>query len=197
MMRRSLWGTAICITLLLAGLPLAYKLWPAAVPAAARIGEVAGSFELVDHQGRRIDQNSFAERWVLLSFGFTHCPDVCPTTLATVAKTLDKLGPRSQHLQPVFITLDPERDSPQLLQRYTGFFDPRIIGLSGNVQQVRQAADAYGVYVARREASGTYLLDHTTSLYLVAPDGRLVELFAQNVTPEHLASSIGDYLDAN
>ncbi|WP_158620920.1 SCO family protein [Pseudomonas sp. o96-267] len=196
-MRRSLWGTAICITLLLAGLPLAYKLWPAAVPAAARIGEVAGSFELVDHQGRRIDQNSFAERWVLLSFGFTHCPDVCPTTLATVAKTLDKLGPRSQHLQPVFITLDPERDSPQLLQRYTGFFDPRIIGLSGNVQQVRQAADAYGVYVARREASGTYLLDHTTSLYLVAPDGRLVELFAQNVTPEHLASSIGDYLDAN
>ncbi|PIA67587.1 SCO family protein [Pseudomonas sediminis] len=196
-MRRSLWGTAICISLLLSGLPLAYKLWPAAVPAAARIGEVAGSFELVDHQGRRIDQNSFAERWVLLSFGFTHCPDVCPTTLATVAKTLDKLGPRSQHLQPVFITLDPERDSPQLLQRYTGFFDPRIIGLSGNVQQVRQAADAYGVYVARREANGTYLLDHTTSLYLVAPGGRLVELFAQSVTPEHLASSIGDYLDAN
>lgn len=196
-MRRSLWGTAICISLLLAGLPLAYKLWPAAVPAAARIGEVAGSFELVDHQGRRIDQNSFAERWVLLSFGFTHCPDVCPTTLATVAKTLDKLGPRSQHVQPVFISLDPERDSPQLLQRYTGFFDPRIIGLSGNVQQVRQAADAYGVYVARREANGTYLLDHTTSLYLVAPGGRLVELFAQNVTPEHLASSIGDYLDAN
>ncbi|WP_296270817.1 SCO family protein [Pseudomonas sp. UBA6323] len=196
-MRRSLWGTAICIGLLLAGLPLAYRFWPAAVPPAALVGEVAGAFELVDHQGRLLDQNSFAERWLLLSFGFTHCPDVCPTTLATVAKTLDKLGPSSQHVQPLFITLDPERDSPQLLQRYTGFFDPRILGLSGSVGQVMQAADAYGVYVSRREGSGTYLLDHTTSLYLVAPDGRLVELFAQNVTPEHLASSIGDYLDAD
>ena len=196
-MRRSLGGTAFCMGLRRAGWPRAYRLGRAAVPPAALVGEVAGAFELVDHQGRLLDQNSFAERWLLLSFGFTHCPDVCPTTLATVAKTLDKLGPRSQHVQPLFITLDPERDSPQLLQRYTGFFDPRILGLSGSVGQVMQAADAYGVYVSRREGSGTYLLDHTTSLYLVAPDGRLVELFAQNVTPEHLASSIGDYLDAD
>ena len=196
-MKRSLWRAVICIGLLLAGLPLAYRLWPAAVPPAALVGKVAGPFELVDHQGRRVDQNSFAERWMLLSFGFTHCPDVCPTTLATVATALDKLGPRSRHLQPLFITLDPERDSPQLLQRYTSFFDPRILGLSGSTRQVSQAADAYGVYVSRREAKGTYLLEHSTGLYLVAPDGRLVELFAQNVTPEHLARSIGNHLDAD
>lgn len=165
--------------LLLAGLPVAYLTWPAPVPGVSDGAEVGGRFELVDPQGRRVDERTFAGQWTLVFFGFTHCPDVCPTTLATVSRVMGELGDNAERVQPLFITLDPERDTPAVMGAYTAFFDPRIMGLTGSPAQIRQASDAYGVYAKRVPHGGSYLLDHSTRVYLMRPDGTLAQAFSQ------------------
>lgn len=192
-MNRILITVCAAVLLLLAALPVAYLSWPAPVPVSAAISqgaEIGGPFELLDQDGRPVNESTFSGRWTLVFFGFTHCPDVCPTAMSHVARTLDGLGDQARKIQPLFITLDPERDTPAVLGEYTAFFDKRILGLSGSEAQTRQVADAYSVYFEKVPMGDTYMLDHTATLYLMGPDGQFVQHYSQQMSAEAMAEDI-------
>lgn len=186
-------ASAAIILLLLAALPLSFRLWPAPVPLVAAVEggqRIGGPFELQGSHGRRVTERSFEGQWLLVFFGFTRCADVCPTTLTRIAKLLDHLGEQSTHLQPLFISLDPERDTPEVLAAYTTFFDERIVGLTGSPEQIQQVAEAYGVYVRKVPMGDTYMLDHTGAVYLMNPAGELVSLISLQMTAAEAAREI-------
>lgn len=192
-MKRTWIASAALMLLLLAGLPFAYQLWPARTLVAAAVDAgrpIGGAFELHDQQGRTVTQQSYEGRWLLVFFGFTRCADICPTTLMRIAKVLDGLGERSAQIQPLFISLDPERDTPEVLAAYTSFFDERIVGLTGSPAQIRQVADAYGVYFRKVPMGDTYMLDHTGAVYLMNPDGELASLIPLRMAPADAAREI-------
>ncbi|MBN9009222.1 MAG: SCO family protein, partial [Rhizobiales bacterium] len=133
---------------------------------------VGGPFQLIDTKsGRQVTDRDFRGKWLLVFFGYTHCPDVCPTTLSEIADAMAKLGPLADRIQPLFITVDPLRDTQQTLADYTTAFDPRILGLTGTPDQVAAAASAYKVYYAKRVVGDDYFVDHTGTVYVMRPDG--------------------------
>lgn len=199
-MKNILLGCTVAVLVLLAGLPIAYLTWPAPVPVSAAIREgaqIGGPFALQDHHGRRVTDATFSGRWTLVFFGFTHCPDVCPTTLSHVARVMAGLGEQAERVQPLFITLDPERDTPQVLADYTAFFDRRILGLVGTQDQTRQVADAYNVYFKKVGSGDTYMLDHSTALYLMGPDGTFIRHYAETMPADAMAQDIAERLHAD
>ena len=157
---------------------------------------LGGPFSLVDETGRPVTEASFAGRWMLVYFGFTYCPDVCPTELGAMASALDALGPAADSVVPVFITIDPERDTPAAMADYVSRFHPRLKGLTGTPEQIAEAARRYRVYYAksRRAEAGDYLMDHSSFIYLVGPDGRVRSLFRPETTPESMAAAIAAQL---
>src|SRR6266404_4128906 len=125
---------------------------------------VGGPFELVDHAGHARSEHDFRGKLMLVYFGFTYCPDVCPTDLQAIGLALDKLGKDGESVQPLFITVDPARDTAEHLAQYVPMFHPRLVGLTGNPEAIRRAADAYKVYYAkvpRGKAADDYTVDHT------------------------------------
>jgi cytochrome oxidase Cu insertion factor (SCO1/SenC/PrrC family) len=166
---------------------------PATVPGEIRVGSdvaIGGPFTLVDQDGRRVTDKDFAGRFMLIYFGYTYCPDVCPTELNTMALALDKLGTRVR-IVPVFITIDPARDTPEALKAYLASFGPDFVGLTGTDDEIAAAAKAYRVYYKKGEGEGdTYLMDHTSLLYLVGPDGKLAALFRTGASPDDIAAGI-------
>jgi protein SCO1/2 len=159
---------------------------------------LGGPFTLVDQSGRTVSERDFAGRPLLLYFGYSYCPDVCPTELGTIAAALDAMGPAAERVTPVFITIDPERDTPAALADYVSRFHPRMIGLTGTAEQVAQAARAYRVYYAKvrpRDATD-YLMDHSSFIYFVGPDGRVRSLFRPETTPEAIAGAVAAQLRA-
>lgn len=158
---------------------------------------VGGPFTLVDHTGREVTDETFHGRYALIYFGYTFCPDVCPATLQIVTAALDSLGDKADKIQPVFITVDPERDTVEQMSTYVGYFGDDMIGLTGSVEQVDEVARAYRVYYARAEDPSTteYLMDHTSILYLMGPDGAFVKHFSYGVDPDELAAEIDAYVD--
>ena len=192
-MNRTLTICCLGLLLLIAGLPVAYLSWPAPVPASAAIDEgkvIGGPFELQDHNGRRVTDKTFHGDWTLMFFGFTHCPDICPTTLAQIGAVLDSLGTQADHLQPLFVSLDPERDTPEILAGYIHHFDERILGLTGTQAQIDAMSDAYRVYARKVPLGGSYTLDHSAVMYLIGPDGELVSHFTQPVEAYAMARTI-------
>lgn len=164
-----------------------------AAATAGRYDSIGGPFELVDQTGRPVTRDSFAGDYVLMSFGFTSCPDVCPTELSRMATTMDLLGADAERVRPVFITVDPERDTAAALADYVGRFHPRMIGLTGTPEQVAAAARAYRVYYDKVEQEGGhYTMDHSTFLYLLGPDGRTLEVLSHGTSPDELADRIRD-----
>jgi protein SCO1/2 len=167
------------------------------VPAAGGVQlpqgvALGGPFRLTDHTGRAVTEQDFAGRWLLVYFGYTFCPDVCPTELGAMADALDLLGPEGERVTPVFITIDPERDTPEALADYVSRFHPRMVGLTGSAEQVAEAARRYRVYFARaRSADHTdYLMDHSSFVYLVGPEGRVHSLFRPGTAPEAMAAAL-------
>lgn len=159
---------------------------------------LGGPFTLVDHTGRTVTERDFAGRALLLYFGYTYCPDVCPTELGTVAAALDAMGPEAERVTPVFVTIDPERDTPEAMADYVSRFHPRMIGLTGSAEQVAAAARAFRVYYAKvtpRDSSG-YLMDHSSFIYFVGPDGRVRSLFRPETAPEAIAAAVTAQLRA-
>jgi protein SCO1/2 len=163
-----------------------------AVPQQLASLAIGGKFTLTGPGGATVTQASYPGKWRIVYFGYTTCPDVCPTTLQTIAAALRDLGPLADKVVPLFITVDPDRDTAAVMQRYTGLFDKRIIGLTGTKAQVRQAEHAYRVYAAKVPQLGTdvYLMDHTSLVYLMNPSGRLAALFDREVTPAALAARL-------
>lgn len=157
--------------------------------------EINSRYLLMDTKGRAITNEDFPGRFQLIAFGYTFCPDICPTTLAEMALVMEKLGERAKRLQPIFVTVDPERDTPEALKRYTEFFHPAIIGLTGSPQLVRRVADHFKVRYEKHLEPGAsadkYSVDHSAGMYLLGPDGRFLLKFAYAVPPQEIAERIG------
>lgn len=152
---------------------------------------VGGPFQLLDAgSGRQVTDRDFRGKWLLVFFGYTRCPDVCPTTLSDIAGALTTLGPLAEQIQPLFITVDPERDTQQVLADYTVAFDPRIVGLTGTPEQVAVAAKAYKAYYAKRVIGDDYFMDHTATVYVMRPDSSYDRSFLSSSDSSDMAKRL-------
>jgi protein SCO1/2 len=153
---------------------------------------VGGPFSLTDMDGHAVTDATYRGRWMLVYFGYAYCPDICPTELQTISTVLDQLGPEAVKIAPLFITIDPQRDTPQALAQYVKLFDSRLIGLTGTPEQTAQAAKAYRVYAARVTSKGLngYLIDHTSFVYLMDPDGKLRTVFSPETSVMDMVAAV-------
>ena len=166
---------------------------PAASPSE-QTSSVGGPFQLVDQGGAPVTEAALKGKWSVVFFGYTFCPDVCPTTLTALGRTVDQLGPKAADLRVVFITVDPARDTPDKMKAYltSPVFPKGVIGLTGTPEQVAKAAKAYKVYYQKAGTGSDYSMDHSTALYLMDPKGRFNRVIANGVTPEEMARQISD-----
>jgi protein SCO1/2 len=159
---------------------------------------IVARYLLRDVNGRAVTEGDFAGRFQLITFGYTYCPDICPTTLVEMADILKRLGDAAAQLQAIFITVDPERDTPQVLKTYTAHFDPRIIGLSGSPELVKSAAQRFKVrYEKVREpgaAPDQYAVDHSAGMYLLGPNGGFAQKFAYGMPAADVAERIRSHM---
>jgi protein SCO1/2 len=152
---------------------------------------IGGPFQLVDQNGKPFGDSDLKGKWHLVFFGYTNCPDTCPTALNEMALALDRLGRERDDVGIVFITVDPERDTPEVLKPYVANFDAPIVALTGSADEVAQAAKAYRVYYAKHpRADGGYDMDHSAVIYVMDPQGR----FAATFTPDSTAQAIAERL---
>jgi protein SCO1/2 len=153
---------------------------------------VGGPFTLTAHTGERVSNETFRGKFMLLVFGFTYCPDVCPTELQVVSAALDEMGEKAADIQPLFVTIDPARDTPEALAPYVRNFHARLIGLTGTDEEIRKIAAAYRVYYARAKGGGgaDYLMDHSSIIYLMDRDGRFLKHFSYGADATALAQGI-------
>lgn len=202
----------LCLTALLAWIAAATLLLGGGMTVAADAGEpsaeelvqallsgkapVGGPFDLVDHTGQRRTDADFRGKLVLIYFGFTRCPDACPTELLAISLALDKLGRATDAVQPLFITVDPERDTPAVLADYVASFHPRLVGLTGEPAAIKTLAHAYKTFFARSAggSAGNYSIDHTGFIYVVGPDGRYRDFLPPQLAPEQIADAIKPHL---
>jgi protein SCO1/2 len=198
----------LCVAALLAAVAAAVAAAPTVrgedTPSAAELMDdlmwgrtpVGGPFALVDHTGRTRTDADFRGKLLLLYFGYTSCPDVCPADLMAITGALDLLGPPGEDVQPLFVTVDPERDTVAHLADYVTSFHPRLIALTGDGAAIRALALAYKVFFARVAApDGTdYAVDHTAFIYLVGRDGKYLGFFPPGTTPERIAEVVRQHL---
>jgi len=155
---------------------------------------VGGPFKLTDQHGKTVSDTDFRGKYMLVVFGYTFCPDVCPAELQVVTAALDALGPKAEQIQPVFITIDPERDTVDQLAVYAGNFHPRLALLTGSSTAIADVAKAYRVYYAKAEGSAAagrdYLMDHSSIIYLMGPDGQFVRHFTYTTDAAALAEQL-------
>ena len=157
---------------------------------------VGGPFELTDQTGHRRVDTDFRGKLVVLYFGYTYCPDVCPTELQSITLALDKLGANAEAVQPLFITVDPERDTPARLAKFVSSFHPRLIGLTGSVADIKKTAIAYRTFFVKNAAaaSGEYSVDHTGFIYLVDATGKYRGFFPPGTSSGRIEEMIGKLL---
>ena len=180
----------IVITLVVVNRPPA-GLQPGEVISTGQ-ADVGGPFQLVDHDGRPVDQTMLEGKWSLVFFGFTYCPDYCPTTLAALDATKQRLGDKARDLQIVFISVDPQRDTPKALKDYLSSdgFPEGVIGLTGAPEQVKAVADAYRAFYQKVGEGEDYTMNHSLTVYLMGPDGRFRTAVAEELGPENSARVI-------
>ena len=193
----------VSLTLIPAAIVLAliagYFIWHASdnLPALGRDVEtgtvtIGGPFTLIDQNGAKRSSADFHGRYMLIYFGYSSCPDVCPTTMALMADALDKLGPKANAIVPVFITIDPERDTPARLKPYVASFGPRFVGLTGDIASIKKVAELYRVYIKKQPlAGGNYAMDHSSVIYLMGPDAKFVGYWDDtSIGPDKLAEAL-------
>jgi len=153
---------------------------------------VGGPFDLTDQTGHRRTDVDFPGKLVVVYFGYTYCPDVCPTELQSISLALDRLGAAAEAVQPLFITVDPERDTPARLAEFVSSFHPRLIGLTGSLADIRKTAIAYRTFFVKNRAAmpGDYSVDHTGFIYLVGKDGRYPGFLPPGLAPDAIADAI-------
>jgi protein SCO1 len=185
-----------------AALGWALSIWLApsnAPPEAAAQGRalITSEFELVDQTGKTVRDEDLDGKWQLVFFGFTSCPDICPTTLSNVTAALEELGPTAEKLQPLLITVDPERDTPPVLKDYLTAFDARILGLTGTPAQVEQALRSFRVYASKSPLDGgDYTMDHSAFIYLMDPQGEYAAHFGPQEPLERMVEKVRTTVDA-
>jgi protein SCO1/2 len=158
---------------------------------AAQTPIVSGHFELETLDGRSVTEADYRGKWLLIYFGYTYCPDVCPTVLNEMGTALGELGPLAAKIQPIFITVDPSRDKPKVLTEYLKSFDPRIVGLYGDGDQTEAAAKEFHVYYRLRSlGNGQYTVDHSGFLYVLDPKGKFVKLLTADLPGHQMAAEL-------
>jgi protein SCO1 len=164
-------------------------------PVAQQVAAIGGPFKLVDQNGQTMTDAGLKGHPFLVFFGFTHCPDVCPTTLFEVSEILRSLGPDADRTRALFITVDPERDTPAVMKDYLSSFDPHLSGLTGDAAAIAAVAKAYRVYYKKVPLDqGGYTMDHTAIVYLMDKDGRFVAPFSLKRTTDAAAADLRRYL---
>jgi protein SCO1/2 len=159
--------------------------------AQDRVIPIGGPFNLVDGDGKPVTDADFRGKWMMVYFGYTHCPDACPTALQDMANALDELGPQKKDVAALFITIDPERDTPAVMKDYVAAFNAGIVPLSGSPEAVGAAARAYRVYFAKHPTKdGGYDMDHSSIIYLMDPRGRFVANFTHETPPDQIAAKL-------
>jgi protein SCO1/2 len=203
-MRRLLPGAAL-LAALVAGAPAALGADVAPVarhlPASQEPAALLPRYLLSDPQGRAVSNEDFRGRFQLVTFGFVSCPDVCPTTLLEFKRVLDLLGSEAKRLQPVFITIDPERDTRDILREYTAAFDARILGLTGSPELVRRAAESFRIQYEKVREPGArpeiYTMNHTAGMVLLDTQGRFVARYAYAMPASEIAQRIRAAMSAD
>jgi cytochrome oxidase Cu insertion factor (SCO1/SenC/PrrC family) len=150
---------------------------------------IGGDFTLTDHHGKKFELKQLRGKLVLIFFGYTFCPDICPTELTSLAKVLRALGEDADKVSALFVSIDPERDTPDKLKNYVPFFSPDLIGLTGSVSEVNIVADAYHVQTkihSRKKIDDYYLVDHSANLYVLGPQGEMLHIIPFGLPPEHI-----------
>lgn len=193
---------AVAVTILIGGGIVGLQSALGPKPATPEGGVVSavplgGPFTLTDHNGDTVTQEDFRGRFALIYFGYTFCPDVCPTELGQVAAALDILGAAGDKVTPVLITIDPERDTAEVLAEYVPLFHERLVGLTGTPQQIHDAAAAYRVFYRKVENPDYtyYLMDHSSFTYLLGPEGSVVSLFRYGTPAEEMAAAIRRFIE--
>ena len=167
-----------------------------AVPAAEQTTvagvPIGGKFSLTDHKGHSVTEKSWPGKYKLVFFGFTHCPDTCPATLQKIAVVMEHSDPQGKKIVPLFVTVDPATDTPPVMAKYVGAFNPHIIGLTGTEAQIKAAEDAYKVYASKvpGKAPEEDMVDHSAYIYLMSPDDKFLEVFSVDETAENMISKI-------
>lgn len=167
---------------------------------------IGGPFTLSDQNGTQKSDTDFAGRYMLVYFGYTYCPDICPTDLSKMTRTLEMLDKeRAAKVQPIFITVDPERDTPEQLKDYLSNFHPRMIGLTGPLEEIEKTKKAYKVYAVKVDADGktgndikgdSYLMDHSPQTFLMGPDGKFLRFFRFSETAPQIAATLKKLIPA-
>lgn len=159
-------------------------------------GPIGGAFELSNADGRRVGTADWRGKFVLLYFGYTFCPDACPTELNSIAEAIHLLGPAGEEVQPVFVTIDPERDRPKMIERYAQSFHPRFVALHGSESETRRVATAYKVFyqTVRRPGTDVYLIDHTSFIYMLDATGQFAGYFPTGTSGRRIAEQVAPLL---
>jgi protein SCO1 len=164
-------------------------------PIAQQVAPIGGPFKLIDQDGRTVTDQDLKGRPFLVFFGFTHCPDICPSALFEISQIMRALGPDADRMRALFITVDPERDTPAVLKDYLSSFDPRLVALTGDAAAIADVAKAYRVYHKKVPLDqGGYTMDHTAIVYLMDKEGRFVSPFSLKRTTEAAAADLRKYL---
>jgi cytochrome oxidase Cu insertion factor (SCO1/SenC/PrrC family) len=198
----SLWARRAMVAVLLAVLMicgvLLYQLYQRSLNGETVSGEalIGGPFELTDQNGNAVTEQTFKGKLMLIYFGFTFCPDACPTALGVMSAAIDKLDVAADRVVPILITIDPDRDTPAVLKDYVGNFHPRMMGLTGTPKQIAKVAKEYGVFyqIAPGKAPDDYVMDHTVLIYLMDGDGKYITHFGPDATSEQMAEEIRKHL---
>ncbi len=152
---------------------------------------IGGPFTLTDQDGARRSSRDFRGKYQLIYFGYTFCPDVCPTTLGVMAQALDTMGTEGRRVVPIFITIDPERDTPAILKKYMAAFGENFVGFTGSAGEIAGVEKLYRVYAKKEAVEKTgYGMDHSSVIYLMGPDGRLVRYYDELISPDALAKDL-------
>lgn len=166
-----------------------------ALPSDSGTGraEIGGAFILTDQNGNRVSDEQFRGKYMLVFFGFTHCPDICPVAMATYTAMLPMLADNADKIAPIFITIDAKNDTPEQLKSYLSNFDPRIIGLTGSERQIADVAALYKTYYAESH-QGHGMMDHSSLIYLMDKNGDYITHFPHTIAPETLAEAINEQM---
>jgi protein SCO1/2 len=160
------------------------------VEAADTSIQYGGPFSLIDENNQPVTEADFRGEYLLVYFGYTFCPDICPTSLATMAAALKKLGAKADKIRPILVSVDPERDTPERLKIYTKAFHPRMSGLTGSREQIDQITESYLARYHINKADGEYLVDHTGHIYLVGPEGKFIAKFIHGISIDELTTGL-------
>jgi cytochrome oxidase Cu insertion factor (SCO1/SenC/PrrC family) len=173
---------------------------PASTASTSGAALIGGPFSLVSHEGERVTEKDFRGRYTIVYFGYTYCPDVCPLGLQIIAQAMDLLPPEvADRVVPVFITVDPGRDTVEVMKGYVELFHPKLVGLTGTQEEIDEVLKAYRVYARKADGTGSddYLVDHSAFTYVMGPEGDYVTHFSHGVTPEEMATKLEEVVSSS